>query len=146
MPKNIQFQIHHMVVDQFATLEDPKEKSSTFSVSVRPGCNYGLRAVAISVSVQFISEDRPFLVLETNSFYQISPESWTEMTEKDSSKVVIPKPFIESLVQISISQTRGALFVKTENTPFSKFFLPIVNVGSFEISDLVITPDGLIEK
>lgn len=135
-----------MEVNQFAALEDPKEKSHTFSVSVRPGCNYGLQAVAISVSVQFLCEDRPFLVIETNSFYQISPESWAGMTEKDSATVVIPKPFIESLVKISISQTRGALFVKTENTPFSKYFLPILDVGSFEISDMIITSDGLIER
>lgn len=144
---NILFNIHHIEIEQFAAIEEPKQSDVKFNISVKPGCNFGLKAVAISVDSQFLDSERPFLLLKTNAFFQLKPESWDELTDKRTGKVIIPESFILSLVQISISQMRGILCAKTESTPFSKFLLPIVNVGQFgRHGDLVILPDGTIEE
>lgn len=144
---NIQFKIHHVEIEQFAAIQEPGKENVTFNITVKPGCNTNLKAVAISVEARFLEESQPFLMLKTNSFFELRPETWEEFTDKETRNVVIPESFIVSLVQISISQSRGILCAKTEATPFAKFMLPIVNVAQFGMKgDMVILPDGSIKE
>lgn len=144
---NILFNIHHIEIEQFAAIEEPKQKNVKFNIAVKPGCNSGQKAVAISIEAKFIEDNHPFLLLKTNAFFQLAPESWDELTDSSTGKVIIPEAFVISLVQISISQARGILCAKTDATPFAKFILPIVNVSNFsQKGDMVILPDGSIEE
>lgn len=144
---NINFNIHHIEIEQFAAIEEPHKEKVSFNITVNPGCNINLKSIAISVESRFMEEDTPFLLLKTTSFFQLDPQSWEGLKDIETGKVIIPEPFIITLLQISISQTRGILCAKTEATPFSKFVLPIVNVGDFgQKGDLVILPDGSIAE
>lgn len=144
---DIQFKIHRIGIDQFATLKEPVRDDANFDITVTPGCNTNFKAVAVSVEVRFIEDDNPLLLLETSSFFELHKDSWSELTDKGTGNVIIPESFLIALVQISISQTRGVLSAKTEGTPFAKFLLPIVDVSRFGIKgDMVILPDGSIKE
>lgn len=144
---NIDFKIHHIEIEQFAAIEEPRQGKVSFNITVKPGCNINLKSIAISVESRFMEDGHPFLLLKTTSFFQFEPQSWEGLKDGETGRVVIPEPFIITLLQISISQTRGVLCAKTESTPFAKFILPIVNVGDFvQKGDFIILPDGSIAE
>lgn len=142
------FEIHHIEIEQFAAIEDPERGEVSFSILIKPGCNINLRAVVISIEVKFsVVEDRPFLLMKANSFFKIAEDSWQQMIDSKSGYVVIPNNLLVSFVQISISQMRGMMYVKTENTPFSKYMIPVISVDELDIKkNLVIKPDGTVQN
>ena len=46
---------------------------------------------------------------------------------------------VNNLARIAISTSRGALCARTENTPYSKFFLPIIDMPEDQGEDLIIS-------
>ena len=78
------------------------------------------------------------MVAEAFCHYQVEPECWSELSEADSQDVVLPKGFINSLAGIAVSTVRGVLCAKTENTPFARFFVPLIMVDLNQGEDLRI--------
>ena len=80
-----------------------------------------------------------FMVAEAFCHYLVEPGCWSELSNARSKDVVLPKAFINSLAGISVSTVRGVLCAKTENTPFSKYFVPLIMVDLNQGEDLKIT-------
>lgn len=136
--KEIKYSLRGVSVEQFATPFIPSSDDYDVNVSIPIKSNYQDHAIAIGANVQFLAEGKVFIVAEAFCHYQIEPESWKELSDAESSDVVLPKGFIGDLARIAVSTVRGVLCAKTENTPFSKYFLPLIMVNTKDGEDVKI--------
>lgn len=137
--KEIKYILRGVSVEQFATPFLPSLDDYDVNVSIPIKSNYQEHAIAIGANVQFLSEGKVFIIAEAFCHYQIEPESWKELSEGDLKDVVLPKGFIGDLARIAVSTVRGVLCAKTENTPFSKYYLPLIMFNPKEGEDVKIS-------
>jgi hypothetical protein len=60
----------------------------------------------------------------------------------------VPKDFIRQLLVIAIGTARGVLHTKTENTPFNRFILPVLDATNLikEDVELEVTTKEIWEQ
>lgn len=137
--KNIKYALRGITMEQFATIFEPSSDKISLNVSIPIKTNYEGHSLAVGASVQFVENEKPFLVAEAFCHYEIEKSCWDKISGNNTKDAVLPKEFIDSLARIAIGTIRGAIYAKTENTTFSKFYLPIIEIGSSqEGSDLII--------
>lgn len=134
----IKYTLRGVSIEQFATLFEPPGDSVQLKLNVPIKTNYQERTIAVGANIQFQEEGKPFLVAEVLCHYIIEESCWIALTDNYSKDATLPKDFVENLVRIAISTSRGALCAKTENTPFAKYFLPIIEMQGFNGGDVVI--------
>lgn len=136
--KDIKYSLRGVSIDQFATPFEPASNDFVVNINIPIKTNYQEHAIAIGANVQFVEKGKVFMVAEAFCHYQIEPGCWRELSEADSKDVVLPKGFINSLAGIAVSTVRGVLCAKTENTPFARFFVPLIMVDLNQGEDLRI--------
>ncbi len=136
--KDIKYSLRGVSIDQFATPFEPASNDFVVNINIPIKTNYQEHAIAIGANVQFVEKGKVFMVAEAFCHYQIEPDCWRELSEADSKDVVLPKGFINSLAGIAVSTVRGVLCAKTENTPFARFFVPLIMVDLNQGEDLRI--------
>ena len=136
--KEIKYSLRGVSIEQFATPFIPSSDDYDVNVSIPIKSNYQEHAIAIGANVQFLAEGKVFIVAEAFCHYQIEPDCWKELSDSDSRDVILPKGFIGDLARIAVSTVRGVLCAKTENTPFSKYFLPLIMVNTKDGEDVKI--------
>lgn len=136
--KEIKYSLRGVSIEQFATPFIPSSDEYDVNVSIPIKSNYQEHAIAIGANVQFLAEGKVFIVAEAFCHYQIEPDCWKELSDSDSRDVILPKGFIGDLARIAVSTVRGVLCAKTENTPFSKYFLPLIMVNTKDGEDVKI--------
>lgn len=136
--KEIKYTLRGVSIEQFATPFVPSSENFDVNVSVPIKSNYQEHAIAIGANVQFLAEGKVFLIAEAFCHYQIEPNCWKELSEGDSKEVVLPKGFVGSLAGIAVSTVRGVLCARTENTPFAKYFLPLIMFDPKQGEDIKI--------
>ena len=140
--KNIPFKyrLGGITTKQFAILEQVYNKESDgnhLSTCLGFGCNPETEQVAVNYRFQFEHEkDSPFLIIEVETFFKMEPTSWAEMKQKN--KVVLPKHFAAHIAGISVGHVRGVLHVKTEQTQFCEFMIPLLNPLELIPEDVII--------
>lgn len=137
--KDIKYTLRGVSIDQFATPFEPSTDDFEVNVNIPIKTNYQEGAIAIGANVQFMEKGKVFMVAEAFCHYLVEPGCWSELSDSGSKDVVLPKAFINSLAGISVSTVRGVLCAKTENTPFSKYFVPLIMVDLNQGEDLKIT-------
>lgn len=135
--KDINYTLRGVSVEQFATLFESTSDNITINVNIPVRTNYFDRSLAVGANIQFLESDRAFLVAEVFCHYLIEPECWKSLSENNTKNVVLPNAFVNNLARIAVSTSRGVIAAKTENTPFAKFFLPLIMIDQNE-GDLVI--------
>lgn len=136
--KGIQYTLRGVSIEQFATLFEPASDNTEVNVAIRIKTNYQEQAIAVGANVQFLEDGKAFLVAEVFCHYLIESNCWKELSEGDTKDVILPKEFVNSLAGIAVSTVRGVLCAKTENTPFSKFYLPLIMVNPKDGEDVKI--------
>ena len=136
--KDIKYSLRGVSIDQFATPFEPASNDFVVNINIPIKTNYQEHAIAIGANVQFVEKGKVFMVAEAFCHYQIEPDCWRELSEADSKDVFLPKGFINSLAGIAVSTVRGVLCAKTENTPFARFFVPLIMVDLNQGEDLRI--------
>lgn len=136
--KDIKYTLRGVSIDQFATPFEPSSNDFEVNVNIPIKTNYQEGAIAIGANVQFIENGKVFIIAEAFCHYQVEPGCWSELSDADSKDVVLPKGFINSLAGIAVSTVRGVLCAKTENTPFAKYFVPLIMVDPNQGEDLKI--------
>ncbi|MBD5185001.1 MAG: hypothetical protein HDS92_00140 [Bacteroidales bacterium] len=140
MMKPIKYDLRGVTVEQFATLFEPTSvENPAINVSVPVKTNYEERSFAVGVNVQFQENGVTFLVAEAYCHYEIERECWEELSESGTKDVILPKDFMDCMIRIGIGTLRGVICAKTENTPFAKFYLPIIEVDNQEGEDFVFS-------
>lgn len=81
------------------------------------------------VAFTFRQSEKIFIELVVSCHFKIKADAWnTFATTKGDDIIVVPKGFLAHLAMITIGTARGILFAKTENTPFSSFMIPTIDV------------------
>lgn len=134
----IKYTLRGISIEQFATIFEPTSDDIRMRLSIPIRTNYQERSFAIGANIQFTEGDQPFLIAETLCHYIIEEQSWDDLTDNYSKDAILPRNFVRDLVRIAISTSRGALCAKTENTPFMKYFPPIIELKDDEGEDVII--------
>lgn len=138
--KDIKYALRGVTLNQFAKLFEPSSDNIEISISIPVEANYANRTFAVGTNIKFLENDKPFLVAELFCHYEIEQECWNELSAKCTKGVSIPKDLMNTLARISISTIRGAICAKTENTPYAKYYLPIIEFnGVKDGEDFIIT-------
>ena len=136
--EQIKYQLRGVSIEQYATPFEPQIDNIEISVSIPIKTSYADRAFAIGTNIQFLEDDKPFIIAEVFCHFEIAPDSWSELSSDNTTAVVLPKYLARNLVAIAISTCRGVLCAKTEKTPFAKFFVPIINLDADSGDEIVI--------
>ena len=137
----IQYSLRGVSIEQFATPFEPTGDNIQLHLNIPIRTNYQERSFAVGANIQFIEEDKPFLIAEVLCHYIIEESCWITLTDNYSKDATLPKDFVKNLVRIAISTSRGALCAKTEKTPFAKYFLPIIEMQEDQGGDVIIPKD-----
>ena len=137
----IQYSLRGVSIEQFATPFEPSSDNIQLHLSIPIRTNYQDHSFAVGANIQFIEEDKPFLIAEVLCHYIIEESCWKELTNNYTKDATLPNDLIRNLVRIAISTSRGALCAKTENTPFAKYFLPIIEMQENQGEDVIIPKD-----
>lgn len=136
---DIKYSLRGVSINQFATLFEAQSDNIELNLNVPIKTNYGERSIAVGANIQFKENGNTFLALEVYCHYEIDSDSWEELSERRTRSVTLPKELMNNLSAISIGAARGVLCAKTENTSFSKYFIPIVMINLKDGEDLVIS-------
>ncbi len=139
MKEDIQYILRGISIEQFATPFEPSSDDIIVNVNIPIRTNYLEHTLAVGANVQFLEDDKPFIVAEVFCHYMIEPNCWDLLSESDSKDVVLPKGFINNLAGIAVGAARGVLCAKMEKTPFAKFFLPLIMIDPKQGNDLIIS-------
>ena len=139
--ETVKYALRGISIDQFATPFEPSSENIQLNLNIPIRTNYQERTIAVGANIQFREDDRPFLVAEVLCHFIIEESSWNTLTDDCNKDAVLPKWFMNNLVRIAISTSRGALCAKTENTPFAKFFLPIIEMPDDQGENITIPKD-----
>ncbi|MDE6311596.1 MAG: hypothetical protein K2L96_07275 [Muribaculaceae bacterium] len=126
----IQYKLRGVTVEQFATVYEPADGKIESKLTIPIKTNYDERTLAVGANIQFSCDDKPFLIAESFCHYEISEECWNELSAGATKDVELPTKFMDMLARIAIGTLRGVLAAKTENTPYSKYILPILQIQS----------------
>lgn len=137
----IQYSLRGVSIKQFATPFEPSSDNIQLHLSIPIRTNYQDHSFAVGANIQFLEEDKPFLIAEVLCHYIIEESCWKELTNNYTKDATLPNDLIRNLVRIAISTSRGALCAKTENTPFAKYFLPIIEMQENQGEDVIIPKD-----
>lgn len=139
----INFGLHKVTTEQFAIVSEfPKEdKEITLNTAYRFVTDIEHRAIATFLKVSFDKIDSPFLIIETGNHFIIEDKSWEKIYNEENKELIIPKGFASHLLMISMGTARGILHCKTENTPYNKYLLPLMNVADMVKSKIQIKVD-----
>ena len=145
MYNNIKYRLIRVSIEQFATLFVPESEHVALDITVPVKSNYDNRQFALGVNIKFNENGRTFMIAEVFCHYEISKASWDELSEHATKAVIFPKEFTEGLVRIAVGTARGVICAKTENTPYSKYFLPIIEIKWDDSETVTIAKPSSIE-
>lgn len=135
----IAFKMNRISIEQFAILaqhlpeDNPTlnlETSLSFSAAVES------HITVAKMRFTYLHNDAPLLVLELTCQFELDQKSWNSLLHE--KKIVIPKDFLAHMAVHTVGTARGILFCKTEQTPFSPFILPPINVAERITDDFII--------
>jgi hypothetical protein len=135
--KNPLFQISSIkLVSFYQNLIDGLDelKSSSVHLEFKFGINPEKSIVSAFTKVDFNHEGNDFLGIVVVHHFKLKDGKFLE---KCTSEILdLPSPFLHSLLNISVSGTRGYLAAINTNPPFNKFCMPLVNVKEINLDDL----------
>lgn len=128
--QKISFRLTGIKTRQFALLEDVRLDDNEINLQV--GIDFGIdkekKVVVCLARFRFLSQEIPFIIIQMACDFQVENRCWEGFENNEKNEIIIPEGFLRHLAVITVGTTRGALHVKTENTPFNKFFLPTVDL------------------
>lgn len=142
----IRFRMIKINVDQFAILADAMPTGEmSYSVSVGFKFATDARRIACEFAVSFDekegdNEEKKILILEETCEFDIHPDDWNSLIS--DNKLTVTPADLCMLANQTVGVARGLLYSKTENTPFTQFILPPINLTTLVTDDIVIELAG----
>lgn len=136
--ETINYALRGVSIEQFATLFEPSSDNIQLNLNIPIRTNYQERTIAVGTNIQFQEDKKPFIIVEVLCHFVIEESCWNILTEDGTKDAVLPKRLVNNFVKTAISTSRGALCAKTENTAFSRFFLPVIEINENQGEDIII--------
>lgn len=135
----IGFALAKITTEQFAVIE------TNFSEGTKPKLRVNFHfasdaqkmLIGILGHFRFDCDGKPFLVVEAGCHFNIQPDSWSMLVNKEKNALSVPKGLLQHLGAITVGTVRGILHAKTENTKFNRFHLPAINLAEIITEDKV---------
>jgi hypothetical protein len=137
----VSFNLVNVSTEQFAIVGEllPNNEPVNVTTNFRFGIDPSHRKIAVFSGFTFLNALKfPFLMVEGACHFQIAEKDWLDLYDNIKNVLTLPKGFAAHLLMLSVGTTRGILHAKTENTPFNKFFIPLINVSNLIVSDVVL--------
>ena len=134
----VKYALIGITTEQFATISEPKESEFGLNVSISIKSDYENRGIGLNLSLKFVESESVFMIVETTTHFVIDAEWWDHKSNGGQDNVVLDKDFITHLLTIAIGVTRGVVHAKTENTPFNRYIVPLINVSELGGEDVII--------
>jgi hypothetical protein len=137
----IPFFLKTIQIEQFAWFEENFKEDDLLTVELTTQIQFKLnpqnQIVSTFVGVTFQQQQKPFLKINMSCAFKIKEAIVQQLMDKNQTKIVLPKHFLQHLVVITIGTIRGALFAKTEGTLFNRFMVPTLDVTALVQEDAV---------
>lgn len=126
--KNIQYRLAKIVNNQFAIFEDKyaADEPMAFELKTGFGANIDEHIIIAQVNFTVIQKEFVLLTIECSFFYQIEPESFLSLMDKETKNITLPFNYAATFMTTAIGGTRGYLSAKLEDSSLQNFILPIV--------------------
>ncbi len=143
-PQNIGSALTKITTEQFAAIEDNLESETDIQIQVnfRFAADDKQKLVGVFSAFTFESNKKQFLIIESGCHFAIDPDSWSKMLDSENNKLTVSKGFLQHMAMLTVGTARGILHAKTENTPFNKYHLPIINLENMISQDSVFQFDN----
>lgn len=124
--------------EQFSTFDevDLKDGEALITSSINFNGSFKKNILVVFLKFVYTINNLPFVTIEVACQFEFKPESWKSFQIKGVKKLKIPKEIILHLATITTGTARGILFCKLENTKFSAFILPTINLTDMIKEDL----------
>lgn len=138
----IGFVLADIHTEQFAIIETAYKESEAENIQLHSSFKFGFneadKAILASPRFSFEQDSTSFLILEVACIFKIEDASWLKIYNEKAKSATLSKGFAAHLAAISVGIARGVLHAKTEQTPFTKFMLPLINVAENITEDVVL--------
>jgi hypothetical protein len=132
----IRFGLRAIHTDEFATIDipdlDDKNVKTAYSFVLSL---HEFDLTSISFKLTFTHRDRPFIISQVTCVFEVKLES---LDVDSSGKLILPKDFVTHLAFLTTGTMRGVLHAKLEQSQYSKFMLPILDVSSTFTEDVFL--------
>lgn len=139
----VRFNMVKITTKQFAIVNEPKEEQGSIGIEWGFNISYSMNMHRIGVTPTLTlldEQNQKLLILTLFCEFDIHPEDWQTLIKGD--KLVIPKGLLEYFISQTVGTMRGVLYCKTEDTPYSFFVLPSINVSEIVQTDAEFTIEG----
>ncbi|MFK7798037.1 MAG: hypothetical protein AB8E82_11335 [Aureispira sp.] len=135
------FTINRIITEQFALF--PEAFNANQEVQVANSFNFSLnplnQQVGVYASFDFKQQQLLVMRIVVSCHFGIENKAWNSFIEGQS--ICLPLDFATNLFSITTGTTRGVLASKTENTPFSQYIVPLLDVQNIITSEIVFRFD-----
>lgn len=138
---SLQYKLHKIKKEQFATIGDSVDKDKEFGFSITIDFNKSLESehiIIVSVRIEYSYKGEPkpvpFLVFESNIEFDIEKND-CEKLKNENGDIIIPKMLAHHFSAIVLGSARGMLHAYTENTPFNEYPIPLIDLTEVIKSD-----------
>lgn len=133
------FTINRIITEQFAVF--PEHLDLNQEVQVAHSFNFSLNPLnqQVGVYTAFDFKQRELIVMKVvvSCHFGVWDDTWNSFIHGNS--VHLPIDFATNLFSITAGTARGVLSSKTENTPLSKFILPLLDVHRIITNEIIFT-------
>jgi hypothetical protein len=96
--------------------------------------NAQIQQIGLFATFEFKQNNFVIMKIVVSCHFGIEPKAWSSFIEGDM--VVFPRDFATNLAMITVGAARGILATKTEQTHFSKFLLPLLDITNIITSNI----------
>ena len=138
--KPIGFFLAGIRTEQFALLSQSYKEDEPVQVNaeVKYGASIEDRMIVVYARCNFTHSEVPFITIEVSQQYIVEPESFTTLINDSERTFTIPKDLAAHLVLLTVCTARGVLHARLENSAFSRFFIPTINIASLVQEPIVL--------
>lgn len=137
----IKFALADILTEQFAIIESSYKQGYTDNIQLTSSFRFGFneedQTILASPRFSFEQNEIAFLLVEVACIFNIDGESWKELYNSEQG-IRLPQAFAAHIAAIAVGVARGVLHAKTEQTPFNKFIIPLINATENISGDVVM--------
>ncbi len=122
----MQYKYSKIDLEQFAVLTDAPIDNNA-EIKIRTDLEFAYtrenRLLANKITITATDNDQMLMKAVMSSYFEIAPDSIEEISEDDGRLVFDPMSLVQ-FASLNYGSLRGALYVKTANTPLKDLVIP----------------------
>ena len=126
----VEFGLAKIETTEFAILQENYKENVEFELKtdLAFGIDPSNRIIVVGLKNQFMAEKATFVLLNVNCYFLVGEESWLGFMNKKQDTLKPNTDFLQHLVAVNYSTSRGILHSNLSKSQFNNFVLPLMNV------------------